>query len=257
MPFMAGRSARYEDNSACQTWMSVTSCKARLMAGNVARAWVRAVSWLSSTATQPPMPHSGWRAMGPGQYLPLGTRERVVKPAGVGTHQRLQRRDPVLAGGQAEFGVGVVQGQGQVVDPGPLGHEAEVSDEHRGLVLEEDVVIPEVAVHQLPRKPGRKSSLACRDKLGKPLGLTGHLPLPGSRLPLPDPGRAGAGTRQHASGFDVVGKLGDPARWGDCMPARRAWIRPRIGSPRASRCGVFIVPLCGMNCLTSSSRPAT
>ena len=38
MPFMAGRSARYEDNSACQTWMSVTSCKARLMAGNVALA---------------------------------------------------------------------------------------------------------------------------------------------------------------------------------------------------------------------------
>ena len=32
---------------------------------------------------------------------------------------------------------GVVQGQGQVVDPGPFGHEAEVGDEHRGLVLEE------------------------------------------------------------------------------------------------------------------------
>ena len=81
--------------------------------------------------------------------------------------------------------------------------------------MEEDVVILEVTAHQLPRKPGRKSRFACRDQLGEPLGLTGHLPLPGCRLPLPDPGRAGAGAGQRASGFDVVGELGDPARWGD------------------------------------------
>ena len=44
----------------------MTSCRARWMAGKVARAWALAVSWSSSSAAQTPMPHSGWRAMAHG-----------------------------------------------------------------------------------------------------------------------------------------------------------------------------------------------
>ena len=57
-------------------------------------------------------------------------------------------------------GVGVVQGQGQVVDAGPFGHEGEVGDKHQGLALEDDVVIPKVTVHQLPRQPGHQAGFA-------------------------------------------------------------------------------------------------
>ena len=37
--------------------------------------------------------------------------------------------------------------------------------------------------------------------------------------------------------------------------ASKAWMRPSIGSPLASRCGVFIRPSCGTNRSTSNSRP--
>ncbi len=81
--------------------------------------------------------------------------------------------------------------------------------------MEEDVVIPEVTVHQLPRQPGHQAGFAGRDQLGEPLRLAGHPPLVRRRVPAPDPGGPGPGAGQHGAGFDVVGELNAAARRGD------------------------------------------
>lgn len=65
----------------------------------------------------------------PRRRLQLGSGERMVQPAGIGVHQRPQRRDPVCAVGEAEVGVGAVQGQGKVVDAGPAIWPRLVSDD--------------------------------------------------------------------------------------------------------------------------------
>ncbi len=102
--------------------MSATSCRARRMAGR----W-RGVGGglVIEHCDPPPMPHSGCRAMAQGSAFRSAAVSGSSSPAGIGAHQRPQRRDPVAADGQAELGAGVVQGQGEVVDAGPLGHETE------------------------------------------------------------------------------------------------------------------------------------
>jgi hypothetical protein len=91
---------------------------------------------------------------------------------------------------------------GEVVDPGSFGHEAEAGGEHQALAAEEDVVIPEVTVHQqvqvpapaqvtaaLPenRPPGTSSSHSPADTFAR----RPRRPLPASSTP--GPLRAGPG----------------------------------------------------------------
>jgi hypothetical protein len=172
---------------------------------------------------------------GPRQRLMLGRGEGAAQAHGVGADQRPQGRDPVPAG-EAELGIGVIQGQSQVIEAGTVGHEAEAGGKHRRLAAEEHVAVPEVAVRQLPRQARRQPGFAGRNELGQPLGPPGHAPLPPGGAPASDPGRPGPGGGQHGARFDMVGELHrPPRRAGPCLgeqgvhPAQQ---RPPAGQPR-------------------------
>jgi hypothetical protein len=111
-------------------------------------------------------------------------------------------------------------------------------------------------VDQLPRQPGREGGFAFCHQLGEMLGLAGQAPLGRRRVPAPDPARPGPGAGQHVAGLDMVCELYSPAGRGDVHVSEQGVDAPRIGSPMASRRGVFIRRSCGMNRSTSTSRPA-
>jgi hypothetical protein len=73
--------------------MSAISCKAHVMAGNLARACARAVSWWCICATRRRCPTAANLAGdAPRQSLSFGGGQRDLEPAVIGAHQGPQRR---------------------------------------------------------------------------------------------------------------------------------------------------------------------
>ena len=205
--------------------MSATSCTAREMAGNVARACVLAVSWSSSSGTQPPMSRSGRRAVAQGsasRWAPVSGSSSPLAWA------RASGRCAAISPGcrPRRTRCRVVQGQGQTLDPGPLGHEAEVDGQHRGFAAEEDVVIAEVAVGQLPRR-GMPALIRC---------------VPAGCQPAPGQGRYGSRTPPSGRRRRLARRRAGHG----CVPG---WAAP--GRPLR----VFIRLSWGTSRSTSASRP--
>ena len=102
-----------------------------------------------------------------------------------------------------------MQGQGQTLDPGPLGHEAEVDGEHRGFAAEKGVVI----------RGSRRGPAAA------------------AWGPAPDPLRPGPGASQHLVRADTVRGLRRPASGGDFHVGEQGMDATRDRQPLAGSCG--------------------
>jgi len=183
--------------------MSATSCKARETAGNVPRACALAASWSSSSGTQPPMPRSGRRAVAQGS---TSRWARVSGSSSPLAWARASGRSAAISPGcrPRRTRCRVIQGQGQTLDPGPLGHEAEVDGEHRGFAAEEHVVIEEVAVGPAAAAWGCQPLIRC--------------------VPARVPTSTWSGPVRFAN--SAVWPAAET-----CTSASRAWMRPGIGSP--------------------------
>jgi hypothetical protein len=106
-----------------------------------------------------------------------------------------------------------VERQREVVDSGALPHELEIRDENQAIAEEEDVVVPEVAVHQLPWNLREKRLLGLGDQARELLGSLCELPFLSGRIPASDAPSAAQGPVGGVAWLDLIREhRGSPVR---------------------------------------------
>jgi hypothetical protein len=134
----------------------------------------------------------------------------------------------------------------EVIDARPLGHKTEVQHRRQPVVVvEEQVVVPEVTVHDLHHLWVAVSLFGVRDPGGMVLGILGEAGQV-AVIPRADPLSAAAGCRQCGSGVDVVGVPDLSRGRGRAAVRRTSWILASSAKPTRSSGAVRIRRVHGM-----------
>ena len=163
--------------------------------------------------------------------------ELARESAVVAVDQLAEHRNALrIAVARTERRVRVVEREREIVDAGAFAHEVEIEDQHDVVALEPHVVVPEVAMNQLPRQVVVKRELGFGERGRELVGEVGDEEVVGRRVVGADPRRSPA--RLHASARSASTWFGNGATFaagGTSMPASTSWIRPRTTIPARSR----------------------